>query len=611
MTDDFGTRCKGLIEAQRGKPFQKGEIDYDWNERGNFTRKYAHSVTAYAMQALHLDEGVADANAELRDLCQHYLDHETDLYEAHSFHWSGALYNRLWAFFGPTGSAAAGRLEGETQALMRQMMFAWSKKASPVLDPSTDHIGRFSNSENHHAMGIVTTWGFCGVLKDDDEHKDRTFDDGRTAAEHYAAWNAYLKAYFRSRAGKGQSVEIASKSYNAHTIQMWYNAYDFAEDEDLKRVAGQYLDLYWATWAEEQIDGVRGGGKTRIYQGPASLTAAGGAVEEMAGLYLGTRDDEKMGTTDWIVCTSGYDWPELVYQLARDVEGRGAYEVVQRCLGLQEPGWERVPDPPVIPFGINGLREDFGGFLRYSYCTPDFVMGTLMCEARPHSDWTGVAAQNRWQGVMFRGHPDAAIVPECTAVDTHLNLNNHQNTMNQHWSVQRKGSLITQKLKNPDYSTQTGDSKVWISAKGLSDPIEKDGWIFVASEGAYAAVHVVAGYKLEDSGEGGWWGVCEQDLSPIVIEVGRQSDHVSQEAFQSAVGATEVSFDDHVLNYVGLSGDRFTFHADYSALPSINGETINLAPNRVYDSPFVQSQWDSGVVEIAFGGESQTVDFNV
>lgn len=614
LRDTFEDRWGLLVAAQKGKPFEPAAIDYDWNNRGNFTRKYANSVTLFAMQAFHLVEHMDEANDALQKLCQHYLDHPTDLYEAHSFHWSGALYNRLWAFFGEEGSVAAGRIGEDTQALMLEMMWAWSRKASVDLDPSTDSDGmwRFPNSENHHAMGIVTTLGFCGVLKSHANYAARAFEDGRNASEHYSAWTAYLKAYFRARAGKGQSVEIASKSYNAHTIQMWYNVFDFAADAVLRRMSGDFIDLYWATWAEEQIDGIRGGGKNRIYQGPGSRTAAGGGVVDMAALYLGDRVDGKINAMDWVVATSGYRMPLEVMRLALDVEARGEYEVVQRCMGLAERGWERTPLPPVVPFGFSGLRSDFGGFLRYSYCTPDFVMGTLMSEARPYTDWSPGAAQNRWQGVIFRGHTDAAIVPECLAVDTHLNLQNHANTVNQHWSVQAKGTLITQKLACPELSKQTGDSRVWISSQGLTEPVEKDGWVFVESDGAFAGVRVARGgyaWDAEEPGKGRWLR-CEDDLSPIVIEVGRKVNYASAEAFGDAVAKTVLTMRGDVLEYESVGGDWFVFHVDYSAVPKINDTDVDYAPGKVYDSPYVKSDWDSGVVKITYDGNVRVLDFN-
>ena len=42
----------------------------------------------------------------------------------------------------------------------------------------------------------------------------------------------------------------------------------------------------------------------------------------------------------------------------------------------------------------------------------------------------------------------------------------------------------------------------------------------------------------------------------------------------------------------------------------INGKPVELAPVKVYDSPFVQSEWDSGVVTIQFGDEKRVLDFN-
>ncbi|HAA74467.1 TPA: hypothetical protein DCE37_05020 [Candidatus Latescibacteria bacterium] len=624
----FEERCAGRIEAQRGKPFEKEEIEWDWNDRGNFTRKYAHSVNMYAMQAFHLGEGLDTANEALRELFEHYLAHETDLYEAHSFHWSGALYARLWSFFsgirlrqgfGETGS----RLDARTRALMLEVMYRWAKKASIDLRADTEHIWRFANSENHHSMGVVTAWFFCGVIKEDEEYTDRQFEDGRTAWEHYVMWSAFLKAYFRSRAANGQTVEIASKNYNAHTVQNWYTVYDFAEDDELRRMAGEFLDLYWASWAEEQIDSVRGGGKTRIYQGPASRTGAGGAVDTMVNLYLDRRDDMRVSPTDWVVITSGYRLPELVVRLALEVEERGAYEVTQRCMGLQEPGLEDETNPPLVPFRYNGMREDFGGFLRYSYCTPEFVMGTLMMEARPREDWSPVAAQNRWQGVIFKGHPDAAIVPECLAVDTHLNLQNHSNTVNQHWSVQKKGTLITQKLETGRFSYQTGESRVWISSKGLSEPVERDGWVFVESEGAYAGVTVISGkggspapgqsgdcpHCWDEVDDDGRWLRCLDDLAVIVIEVGRKGDYADGEAFQGAVLEREIEVGEGKVVYRGLGGDEFAFYSDYSGLPEINGEAIDLAPEKVYDSPFVGGEWGSGIVSLRYGGEEKVLEF--
>jgi len=464
-------------------------------------------------------------------------------------------------------------------------------------------------------MGTLTTWSFCGALKNSESFSERSFEGGGIASEHYDAWVKYFKAYFRARSGKGQCVEIASKNYNAHTIMNWYNLHDFSEDDELRELAACFLDLYWATWAEEQIDLVRGGGKTRVYQGPASKTGGGGAIARMAAMHLETGSwtwpQTNLQSSDWAVVTSTYQMPNLVKRLALETENRGEYEVIQRCMGLQEPGYKRVPDPPIAHFGLNRFRTDYGGFLRYSYCTPDYVMGTLMVEPRPLDDWVGCATQNRWQGVIFKGNQDAAIVPECLAIDAHLNVLNHPNTMNQHWSVQRRGTLITQKLKTGLFSERTGESRVWISGSGLSEPLENKGWIYVEAASAFAALKVVDGGMIWDSvEESGRWLKCCEDLSPIIIEVGRKKDYATIEIFQESIESLELKFGNSILMYSGLSGDSFRFYADFSSMPEVNGEVINMSPDKGYESPFVKSDWDSGIVNIAYGDESKTLNFN-
>lgn len=74
---------------------------------------------------------------------------------------------------------------------------------------------------------------------------------------------------------------------------------------------------------------------------------------------------------------------------------------------------------------------------------------------------------------------------------THLPLlRDKKSTYNQHWAVQRKGTLISQKLK--DSKDATG-LRVWFSKEGLSVPMKEGDWYFAESEGAWAAVRVVSG----------------------------------------------------------------------------------------------------------------------
>ena len=65
-----------------------------------------------------------------------------------------------------------------------------------------------------------------------------------------------------------------------------------------------------------------------------------------------------------------------------------------------------------------------------------------------------------------------------------------------------------------------------------------------------------------------------------------------------------------VLSYSGLQGDRLTLFLDQRQPPPINDRPADLSPPRVYDSPFVQSTWDSGLVTVQKDSRRHVLDFN-
>jgi len=148
-------------------------------------------------------------------------------------------------------------------------MWLWAKKHSVLVDAeiATSQTWFVWGSENHHLQRLTTCWHFAKLLAQDARYRQRPFDDGALAAAHHAAWTAYAKEFLRQRAMKGLFIETANGSYGFRSLKGIYNIFDFSHDPVLKQRAGYLLDLYWATWAEEQLDNVRGGGKARIYAG--------------------------------------------------------------------------------------------------------------------------------------------------------------------------------------------------------------------------------------------------------------------------------------------------------------------------------------------------------
>jgi len=597
-------RRQEFFSQDAGKPLVRAAIQKNWNNRGDFTRHYAQSIVLFAMRACELNEQLDEANAALQELCTYHLDRPQTFFEIHSFPGACDALARLYIFYGPRGTKVPNRLSAETAEILEKTMWEWANEKAHIEDAELQESQTWwiTDSENHHAQHFTTCWAFSRILKDVPGYKDRPYKDGHTPAEHYAAWTAYLKEYLRQRVCKGMQIEIDSPSYASATLKSMVSFYDFSDDPVLKQRAGDFLTLNWVLWAESQIDTVEGGAKTRLYA--RSANRSGGFIRRAAWYLLGEGDPGFVHDSMLAFVTSVWEMPDIVFQIAYGWQEFAPYEIRQRRMGLAVPGYDRP--------NKYRLRTDFGGILRYTYCTPDYMMGTLITEARPTEDWTAISSQNRWAGVIFAGHPDARIYP------APFNAKG-ASILNGFWSLQTKGTMISQQLnvKRSDGELISGEGRseewrVFFSNEGLSGRVREGRWTFAEAPQAYAGVCVVDG-RAEFSGSPdrfGEWLVCSSKDTPVIIEVGRKSDHESYEAFRNKVLAQELSFEKSVLTYRSLSGDLLTFYADQSRLPEINGTPVNLAPEKVYDSPFVQSEWNSGVVTIQYGDIKQVLDFN-
>ncbi len=592
-----------LIRANKRKPLEPG--------RSQYVRAYSYSITAFAARCFYLGEMLEEANAALVENAQYYLENPSSVYDRDSFHWHADTILRLIEMYGPQGSVHAGRLTKATEDAVLKPIWIYAKGCSwlgkaEIENSKTWHI---YSSENHHTMDFTIHWHFSKLAKDRPEYKNLRYDDGTTAKEQYVAWNNYFVAYCLERARKSPCVEMMSEGYNSTMIKGFYNFYDFG-DSKVRKAAGQMLDLYFAYWAQEQIDSVQGGGRSRIYFDGAFKHKRS---QTLAWYYFGIGNQPQVSGHDINAALSSYRPPAVVADIALDIDGRGRYEVRNRAqgLGLQGHSFPMMAAPNEPP---NKLRTDGGGILRYSFCDPAFIMGTLLTEARPMEDWVFISTQNRWQGVIFAGKHDARIVLIPRPED-------NRTAYNQFWSVQSKGSLITQKL---NYSEGAAEMIVWLSKEGISAPVQEDGVIFVEADEAFAAVRIVgSGYRLEEkfysitkaTGDivktaPGRVIIPDNEYAPVLLEVMAKTDIDSFDAFKSKVKSSLPEMTGSTLEYKTIYGDVLILDTNYSNNPAINGESLNYAPEKVFDSPFLNSNYNSGVVTISKAGRKKVLDFN-
>ena len=608
----FDKRVEAMFLAESGKPLVRAKKHKPLGPgRGNYVRAYSYSIVGFAARCLYLNEMLDEANAALAENARYYLDNPKDINDRDSFHWHADIVMRLVETYGSQGTKHPGRITKETEALLLKPIWEYVKQVSWLgkAEHEKSKTWHIYLSENHHAMSFTVCWHFSKIAKDRSEYRDLKYEDGATAAEHYRAWNEYFVVYCRERARKSPCIEMMSDNYNATLIKGFYNFYDFG-DPQARLSAGLLLDLYFAYWAQEQITGVQGGGRSRIYffKGLSQDRSHGNAP--LAWFYFGIGKQPAVYGHDVSAALSDYRPPAVVADIALDVSGRGRYEVRQRPQGLGVTGRPLKTAVTIVP---SKMRTDGGGILRYSFCDPAFIIGTPMTAARPLEDWAAISAQNRWQGVIFPGEHDARIVPIVRPKD-------NRRTLNAQWSVQSKGSLITQKLK---HHKGGAEMIVWISKDGLSMPVDEDGMIFVEAENAYAGIKVVqggfewrhtpfiamSGDTSSRSTPEGKTMILNEEYAPVILEVMAKSDAESFGSFKAMVKSCRIRMNGPVLEYKTIYGDRITLDTSFEKTPTINGKPVDYAPEKVFESPFLNADWNSGIVTIRKGNRKKVLNF--
>ena len=577
--------CSTSLQAQATAPDAKTAFDdiatrSDSAMRLQLARRYAPvsniDYEDFALAAYWLNERTAEADeAILTEREKVFPKHKSNVF------FNANVLERIYLLFGSLSKHFPGRMSAKAEAALLDMLWQWAGPMCRLEMASQEHDWQFWTTENLHSVAMS---GFCGaaqIFADHPDYKNRRYADGTAPAQMAAAFSEFYKRYARNIATRGLLVECNS-NYNKYTLDGWYNMADFADDPELRRRMTMLLDLYWADWAIEEINGVRGGSRHRCYTGSLSTTSA--PMEEMSWYHFGLGKAHSL--TPAMMCPATTLWrpSPVVATLALDWNGRGVYEYYSRRPGLAWPNREGEPVPnyvsdPKHPFfqpkGNARLRPEGGGLLRYTYCTPDFVLGTSMVQALPELDWVGLSSQNRWEGVIFADHPTARIFTQPLKPKA-------GSVYNAEWSVQKRGVLIVQRLKTSNAKGQ----RVWFDAALERD--ERDGWVFATAPKAYAAVRVVDGGQSwepdtadqhhDGQPDNGMWLKCTDEFSPVIIEVARKADCKDFAAFQTAILGNALKRQNHRLDYTStLNHTTLTLFADYSQPPQVDGVPVNYA----------------------------------
>jgi hypothetical protein len=616
--------------------------------------------------SLYLGKDLDKTNETLFDL---FTTNDTQVQEKYRLNdpWclaTNQLMYYMYYSFGSKGTLYQGRIYPDTEKVILE--FLWKR-----MEYKNDiHLARKSTwwmigSENHDLVAKVSSLISSQIFMNEPEYKDRIYPDlgtgggekywfhhmygkdriegphGRAnekdgkqykAADHYREWLEYFNEFFLERAKRGFFLEVASPGYMAVSVSYLADIYNLCHDDKLVQKTEDFLDLVWADWAQDQLNGVRGGSKTRVSDGNRWADA----MYKFARFYFG--GDGSAQSHFFTQLLSSYELKPIIWHLALDRQGLGEFAYSSRKPGEEENTWPR-------PLGAERtmLCDTESRLLRYSWVTPDYILGCQM--DHPVAVHSHLSIQKRWQGITFKGENGPRVYPTGIAKGAKGTI---KDEMAYFKCVQDENVMLAQQNRgwtqvNPDWFPK----KNWANqlcgvnfGNKLDRIVEKEGWLFVEHGEAFLAVRVVMGEYSQG------WTILKDEASPgttseliedsyewspdkkmiylkdnyagIIFEASRKKHHQNLEAFISDILDNPLVLDKtvvpgwHVLRYRGCSKDakEIVFNLANNEIPFIGGKRVNYSPEMLFESPFIKSKYKSGIVKISKDDKELVLDFN-
>jgi len=588
-----------------------------------------------AFAGMWLDRDLPAANEHLRKAYEKMMrgrEEMTPEVADENAKWQMRTWVRLYYLFNDKSAFFPSRLDAENQRTIEELFWNYACAMSNVERARLKYVWFIQGSENHDMMDLVNAFLAVQAIADLPEYRERPLPDGHLPREHVAAWTAYYTRYCDERLTRGLYVEVASPIYGKYMLPELVNMYDFARSDRLRKKVELLLHVTWADWAVDQIKGIRGGGKTRTYQGKYSQSGArdawgkmGLALLDQGDWWKASRYRHPIMGFNYCVVTSRYRLPQIIADIALSTAQRGEYVYVSRRPGKMT-GIEVLPPVGGHPCWYFLDRSD-PRLVRYDWCTPDHVIGSFFVDpelkecsfvlpdrpGKAEREYAALSAQNRWQGIVFATGEDARVYPQCLGrVKPGENLSG---TDNQHVAVQHRNVMIVQANR----SAKSLSAMRVFFAEGMKDRlVEKDGWLMLSEGNSYLAVKGLSRSPGQDACGRSWddenFVRFDDVYAPVVFVTGRETRFETPQAFADYVLAHEYELADGVLTYrfQDATGETatLTMYVEERRLPEVNGEPIDLAPAKVYDCPYLSSEFGSGVVTVRFGGRELVIDCN-
>lgn len=476
-------------------------------------------------------------------------------------------------------------------------------------------------SENHALMGRVA------LLLAAQFYRGRRFlwlD--QDAAGAYAEAKAYILEFLSYRAARGWG-EFDSCGYNAEDMAILGTLYTYAEEEQLRTLARMHMDVLLLDMIVDSKCGVHGGAHARIYPAQAlDGTFAGGgkkffhsAMYAYYCYYFGAEGGyPEKPTTHSATLLSNYYPSEIVCRIAKNRVY--PYENRERRHLHQSRGFRDTINRALLD-SVEGLSID-----KYTYVCEEYMLGSVNHQDEyPEGNvgsWYAHHEQHEWElTLMGRGEGRAKIfshhpgnpgyyqIHNHWTGDSYCNCGTHFCTANTAISmydikdepyVPPKGHIPPDEAYLPKYPV----INACIPLTLFDESLLEGNYVFLRYDALYVMVWFSNGYRFVTEGEtAGFEALSDGWKHCFICHVDYVRNYASLSDFAAVMKQTPIAFDPDTMRV-----EFMDICMDYRHR-WVKGELQHF-PYRLFDSPFMRSEYGTGVYRVSDGKDAVIYDFN-
>lgn len=475
-------------------------------------------------------------------------------------------------------------------------------------------------SENHVLMGRVAR------LLAAQFYKERRFVQfGMNATEVYAESKVYILEFLDYRARRGWG-EFDSCGYNAEDLAILNTLYSYAEDEKLKQLAAMHMDVLLLDMIVDSRYGLHGGAHGRIYPHTALDSCTRSAKKKFFHAttysyycyYFGAEGGyPALPMTHTATILSDYYPAEIVCRVAKN--RTYPYENRERRHLHQSRGFRDVINRALLT-SVEGRSID-----KYTFVCGEYMLGGVNHQddypENSVGSWYAHHEQHEWEltllsrgdgrAKIFSHHPGTPgyyqIHNQWTG-DSFCNCGTHfctRDTAISMYDIKDEPYVPPVGYTPPDeaYSPKYPGINADIPLALFDEKILEENYIFLRYDKLFVTVWFSNGYRFATGESAGYEALSDGWKHCFICHVDYAERYASLADFAERMKKEPIRFDPDsmTVEFMGIRMDYKERH--------VNGKRQNF-PYKLFDSPFMRSEYGTGIYHVTDGEMQAVYDFN-